>query len=89
MNKQDLLNSGYRYVCAQNSKNKMELWAKFTGYRDTITYLYYIPEIDIALKQTEKCISYTQLDMMAQMRDKMQTDFVRLDIEYDKEDVWR
>ena len=88
MNKQDLLNRGYKHICTQNSKSEMELWAKFIGCRDTIVYLYYIPETDIALEQTRKTISYTQLDMLAQMRDKLQSDFVRLDIEFDKENIW-
>ena len=66
----------------------MELWAKFNGYQDTIAYLYYIPETDVALEQTKKCISYTQLDMMAQMRDKMREDFVKIELEYDKEGIW-
>jgi hypothetical protein len=89
LNKQDLINNGYKYICTQNSKQRMELWAKFTGYLDTITYLYYVPEKDVALKNTEKCISYCMLDMMAQMRDKMQNDFAKLDVEYDKENIWK
>ena len=89
MNKQDLINNGYKHICTQNSESRMELWAKFNGYQDTITYLYYVPETDVALKQTEKCISYTQLDMMAQMRDKMREDFLKLDVEYDKENIWQ
>lgn len=40
MNKKDLISNGYKYVCTQNFKNKMELWAKFSGYQDTITYLW-------------------------------------------------
>ena len=89
MNKQDLIDNGYKYICTQNSKQRMELWAKFTGYLDTVTYLYYVPEEDIALKSMEKCISYCMLDMMAQMRDKMQNDFAKLDVEYDKENIWQ
>lgn len=89
MNKQDLISNGYKKVCTQNSKNKMELWAKFSGYQDTITYLYYIPDTDVALEQTKRCISYTQLDMMAQMRDKMREDFVKMDLEYNKKEIWK
>lgn len=63
--------------------------AKFNGYKDTIVYLYYIPKMDMVLEQTRQVISYTQLDMMAQMRDKMRTDFVKLNIEYDKENIWQ
>lgn len=88
MNKQELIKNGYKHICTQNSGNKMELWAKFSGYQDTITYLYYIPETDVALAQTKRCISYTHLDMMAQMRDKMREDFVKMDLEYNKEDIW-
>lgn len=89
MNKQDLIDNGYKHVCTQNSESKIELWAKFNGYRDTIVYLYYIPKMDMVLEQTRQVISYTQLDMMAQMRDKMRTDFVKLNIEYDKENIWQ
>lgn len=90
MNKQDLINSRYEYICTQNSplsENKMELWAKFSGYQDMIIYLYYIPETDTTLDQPSQTISYAQLDMMAQMRDKMRKHSVKLDIEYDKENV--
>ena len=89
MNKQDLINNGYKHMCTQNSGTQMELWAKFNGYMDTISYLYYIPETTTALEQTRQTISYLQLDMMAQMRDKMRTDFVKLNIEYDKENIWQ
>ena len=47
MNKQSLINNGYKHICTQNSKSKMELWARFNGYKDTIVYLYYIPEADL------------------------------------------
>ena len=89
MNKQDLINDGYKHISTQNSESKMELWARFNGYKDTIVYLYYVPEIDTALEQTRQTISYTQLDMMAQMRDKMRDDFFKLNIEYDKENIWQ
>jgi len=89
LNKQDLIDKGYKHICTQNSESKIELWAKFNGYKDTIVYLYYIPKMDMVLEQTRQVISYTQLDMMAQMRDKMRTDFVKLNIEYDKENIWQ
>ena len=89
MNKQSLINDGYKYICTQNSKSKIELWARFNGYKDTIVYLYYIPETDMVLEQTRQTIPYTQLDMMAQMRDKMREDFLKLDVEYDKENIWQ
>lgn len=66
-----------------------KLWAKFNGYKDTIVYLYYIPKMDMVLEQTRQVISYTQLDMMAQMRDKMRADFVKLNVKYDKENIWQ
>lgn len=87
-NKQKLVDDGYKYICAQNSQSRMELWAKFNGYADIIIYLYYVPETDLILEQTKQTISYTHLDMMGQMRDKMREDFEKLDIEYDKRDVW-
>lgn len=89
MNKQDLINNGYKHICTQNSETQMELWAKFNGYMDTISYLYYIPDADTALEQTRQTISYTQLDMMAQMRNKMREDFLKLEVEYDKENIWQ
>lgn len=89
MNKQDLINDGYRHICTQNSESKMELWARFNGYKDTIVYLYYVPEKDMVLEQTRQTISYTHLDMMAQMRDKMRNDFLKFDVEYDKENIWQ
>ena len=88
MTKQEMINQGYKYVATQNNENKMELWAKFNEYMDTIVYLYYSPEIDVALEQTRQTISYLQLDMMAQMRDKMREDFLKLDVEYDKSCIW-
>ena len=88
MNKQDLINNGYQHICTQNSETQMELWAKFNGYMDTISYLYYIPETDNALEQTRQTISYLQLDMLAQMRDKMRSDFVKLNVKYDKGNIW-
>ena len=45
LNKQDLIDKGYKHVCTQNSESKIELWAKFNGYKDTIVYLYYIPKV--------------------------------------------
>ena len=89
LNKQDLIDKGYKYICTQNSKSKMELWARFNRYKDTIVYLYYIPETDMVLEQTRQTVSYTQLDMMAQMRDKMREDFLKLDVEYDKDNFWQ
>lgn len=89
MNKQSLINNGYKHICTQNSKSKMELWARFNGYKDTIVYLYYIPETDMVLEQTRQTVPYTQLDMMAQIRDKMREDFLKLDVEYDKENIWQ
>lgn len=88
MNKQNLINAGYKYICTQNSKSKMEIWAKFTGCKDTIAYLCYVPDTDTVLEQTRQTISFLQLDMMAKMRDKMREDFLKLDIEYDKENIW-
>lgn len=66
----------------------MELWAKFNGYMDTISCLYYVPETDTVLKQTKQTISYLQLDMLAQIRDKMREDFIKLNVKYDKKNIW-
>ena len=43
----------------------------------------------MVLDQTRQTVSYTQLDMIAQMRDKMREDFLKLDVEYDKENIWQ
>lgn len=43
----------------------------------------------MVLEQTRQTISYTHLDMMAQMRDKMRNDFLKFDVEYDKENIWQ
>lgn len=89
MNKQELIKQGYKYIATQNNDtSKMELWAKFNGYLDTVVYVYCIPKSDVALEQTKSTISYLQLDMMAQMRDKMREDFLKLDVEYDKSCIW-
>ena len=37
MNKQNLINDGYKHICTQNSKSKMELWARFNGFEPLIT----------------------------------------------------
>lgn len=88
MTKQEMINQGYKYVATQNNDSKLELWAKFNGCTDTVIYLYYSPEIDMALEQTRNAISYLQLDMMAQMRDKMREDFLKLGVKYDKNCIW-
>ena len=88
MTKQEMIKQGYKYIATQNNENKMELWAKFNGYMYTVVYLYYSPEIDVALEQTRQTISYLQLDMMAQMRDRMREDFLKLNVEYDKSCIW-
>ena len=88
MSKQEMIEQGYKYIATQNDECKIELWAKFNGYMDTVVYLYYSPENDMSLEQTRHTISYSQLDMMAQMRDKMREDFVKLDIEYDRNNIW-
>lgn len=88
MTKQEMIKQGYKYVATQNNESKIELWAKFNEYMDTVVYLYYNPEIDVTLEQTKQTISYLQLDMMAQMRDKMREDFLKLDVEYDKSCIW-
>ena len=72
MDKQYLIEDGYKYICTQKSSAiKMELWAKLDHRYDMITYLYYRPDKDIALNQTSRIISFEELDMMMQMRDKM------------------
>ena len=88
MNKQQLINNGFKHICTQNSSSKVELYAKFNGYSDIITYLFYSPELDTTLDQSKRNISFTELDMMAQMRDKLRNDFVKMNLECDKDTIW-
>ena len=88
MSKQDLINQGYRYIATQNCDVKTEMWAKFTGYEDTISYVCYNPTDDTVIEHTRQTISYTYLDMMAQMRDKMRENFLKDDIKYDSSCIW-
>ena len=64
-----------------------DLSKKFNGYSDIITYLFYSPELDTALEPKSN-ISFTELDKLAQMRDKMRNDFVKMNIDYDKDTIW-
>ena len=67
---------------------KTEIWAKFTGHEDTISYVYYNPKNDTVIENTRQTISYTYLDMLAQMRDKMRENFLKEDIKYDNSCIW-
>ena len=49
MNKQQLINNGFKHICTKNSISKVELYAKFNGYSDIITYLFYSQELDTTL----------------------------------------
>lgn len=88
MNKQDLINQGYKYIATQNCDIKTEIWAKFTGYEDIISYICYNPKDDIAIESTRQTTSYTYLDMLAQMRDKMRENFLKEDVKYDNSCIW-
>lgn len=88
MDKQDLINQGYKYIATQNCDIETEIWAKFTGYEDTISYVYYNPQNDTVIENTRQTISYTYLDMLAQMRDKMRENFLKEDIKYDNSCIW-
>ena len=70
MNKQDLINDDYKYIC--QTENKMELWAKFTGYIDIISYLCYDSDNDTVLKQSRKIISMSELKVLSELKDKME-----------------
>ena len=87
MTKQDLIDRKFKYMSTQNCINKTEVWAKFSGYEDVIHYCYYFPKED-----TTSPIMITtyvsQLDMLAQMRDKLREDFLSLNIQYDKDCIW-
>lgn len=86
MNKQELIDGGYKYIATQNHESEIEVWAKFTGYLDAIGYVYYCPETDSTLSRDT--LSYVgQLDMYAKMIDKLRANFCK-DITYDKESIW-
>jgi hypothetical protein len=88
MTKQELTNNGFKYISTHNCGQKTELWAKFTGYLDTIQYIYYLPNVDKTIPNNANTTSYLQIDMFAQIRDKMRNDFLKYDIQYDKEGTW-
>lgn len=88
MTKNEMINQGYKYIATQNCELKLELWAKFTGYEDMIAYIIYDQQEDRAIEQTEKCISYTELDMMAQLKDAMKEDLVRNNIRCNVNCMW-
>ncbi len=88
MNKQDLINQGYKYIATQNCNVKTEIWAKFTGYEDIISYVCYNPQNDAVIENTRQTISYTSLDMMVQIRNKMREYFLKEDVKYDSSCIW-
>jgi len=87
MTKQELKSNGYKYISTQNCGQKTELWAKFTGYLDTIQYCYYLPFKDIAIAGIQTT-SYLTVDMLAQLRDGMRNEFLKQDIGFDKDVIW-
>ena len=88
MNKEELTRRGYKYIATQNSESKLELWAKFTGYDDIVEYLYYNPITGMSIDSTKKQESYTHIDLMSQLRDRMREDFVKYNIQYDISNRW-
>ena len=88
MKKQDLIDNGFIHITTQNCEQKTEVWAKFSGYLDTIQYHFYLPLLDETVSNNVNTSSYLQLDMLAQIRDKMRNDFVKKDIQYDTDGIW-
>lgn len=87
MTKQQLIDNGFKYITTQSNDYKIEMWAKFSGYEDTIQYYYYYPNED-ATSPNIQTVSYLQLDMFAQMRDEMRNDLLKQDIKFDKHGIW-
>lgn len=50
----------------------MELWAKFTGYIDIISYLCYDSDNDTVLKQSRKITSMSELKVLSELKNKME-----------------
>lgn len=81
MTKTELIKNGFKHVSTQNCEIKTELWARFSGWEDTVQYYYYFPNED----QTSPIImttTYMQLEMFAQMRDSLRDNFLKDDIKY-------
>lgn len=90
MTKKELIGQGFKYIATQNCEAKTEIWARFSGWDDVIQYYYYFPNDDMT-SPTVMTITYVgQLDMFAQMRDKMQMDWLnRVDVNnFDKTQIW-
>lgn len=88
MKKQQLIYHGFKYIATQNCGQKTELWARFTGYLDTIEYIYYLPNVDETIPKSANTTSYLQIDMFTQIRDKLRNDFFKEDIQLDKSCIW-
>ena len=89
MNKNDLINNGYRYIAKKNADPHIEVWAKFTGKGDEVEYCYYIPDMDAIDDETVQAVSFFEdIMMFTFMREKLTSDFARLGIEHRRENVW-
>ena len=87
MNKQELVDNGFKYIATQNCEAKTEMWARFSGYEDTIQYYLYSPKEDMSISQIQTT-SYLKLELFSKMRDAMRMDFLKQVEEYDKECIW-
>ena len=88
MNKQELINNGYKYIATQNCNQKTELWAKFTGYLDTISYIYYLPNVDKTIPDTTMTTSLTQCEMLSKLTNGLIGEFFKQGIKIDGKQLW-
>ena len=89
MTKQELIEQGFKYIATQNCGQKIEVWARFTGYKDAIQYWYYFPEIDQTNPGSVNVISFvSQLGLFEIMAGKMRGDFLKNDVKYDSNCIW-
>lgn len=90
MTKKELIEQGFKYIATQNCEEKTEVWARFSGWEDAIQYYYYFPSGDMTSPIIMTIAYVGQLDMFAQMRDKMQMDWLnRVDVNnFDKTQIW-
>lgn len=88
MNKQELKEKGFKYIATQNCDSNIEVWARFSGWKDVIQYHYYYPKENTTVNPAVMTINYTQLQMFDYMNKVLNVDFFNKDIEYDKDNVW-
>lgn len=86
MTKSQLKEFGFKYICTQTNHSRTQVWAKFTGWKDSIQYYYYFPNIDDSSEL--QVISFQQLKIYEFMQHVLNVDLFNKDIEQDPENFW-